>query len=160
MPKGVRILFKIFVFIEKSFAFVCRYLFAIRLQKTKYFGKALSSPVCSAKQSDLTDICAMCASSFNPLVPDAHHSEHSDKLTSSQKQTIRKELMINWRIFIFCTPGTNGLTAMCLFLINSPKFFKKCIDCTIVDNNPTQSSCLNLELSLEWRANYMYHTLK
>ena len=44
--------------------------------------------------------------SFNPLVRDAHYSERL-----FTKPTIRSQPMINWRIFIFCILGTNGLTA-------------------------------------------------
>ena len=45
---------------------------------------------------------------FNPLVPDVHYSERRDKLPSLHNKL--RQPMINWRIFIFCIPGTNGLT--------------------------------------------------
>ena len=49
---------------------------------------------------------------LNPLVPDAHYSERQDRLTNLfTKQSIRRQQMIYWRIFIFCIPGTNGLIA-------------------------------------------------
>ena len=48
---------------------------------------------------------------LNPLVPDAHYSERRDTLASLQnKPTIRSQQMINWWIFTFCIPGTNGLS--------------------------------------------------
>ena len=53
------------------------------------------------------DLLHMTLSCLNPLVPEAHKSERRDRLASFQ--TARRQPMINWRIFIFCIPGTNGL---------------------------------------------------
>ena len=38
---------------------------------------------------------------FNPLVPNAHNSDCQNRLS---------QFKANWRIFIFCTLGTNGLS--------------------------------------------------
>ena len=46
---------------------------------------------------------------FNPLVPDAHYSEHQDKPFSLQIQQLEVKFKVNLRIFIFGTLGTNGL---------------------------------------------------
>ena len=46
---------------------------------------------------------------INPLVPDAHYSEHQDKPFFLQIQRLEVDLKLDCRFLIFCTLGTNGL---------------------------------------------------
>ena len=46
---------------------------------------------------------------FNPLVHKAHNSECQIILFPLQIKPSKRQLKLNWRYFVFCTLGTNGL---------------------------------------------------
>ena len=46
---------------------------------------------------------------FNPLVPKAHNCECQNLLVPLQTKPEKVNLKLNWRIFIFCAFGTDGL---------------------------------------------------
>ena len=48
---------------------------------------------------------------FNPLVPKSHNSKSQNLLFPLQIKPVKVKLKLNWRIFIFCNLGTNGLKA-------------------------------------------------
>ena len=46
----------------------------------------------------------------NQLVPKAHNSDCQNLLFPLQIKLVKVNLKLNWRIFIFCNLGTNGLS--------------------------------------------------
>ena len=46
---------------------------------------------------------------FNPVVPKAHNCGCQNLLFPLQIKPVKINLKFNWRIFIFCPLGTNGL---------------------------------------------------
>ena len=53
---------------------------------------------------------------LNLLPHKSHYSEHWDK--PYRLETLRRQLMISWRIFTFCISGTNGLNWRIFTLIS------------------------------------------
>ena len=70
---------------------------------------------------------------WNPIVPKAHNSVCQNLLFPLQIQPVKVNLMLNFRIFIFCALGTNGLRIgdpQVLITLFIPCFWKQ-ISCII-----------------------------
>ena len=105
-----------------------------------------------------------CLMRFNPLVPDAAPRQTS----LFAIQTIWSQPIINWRIFIFCIPGTNGLTAVTIarqyklcsfrlsFLCKSSLKFQSAHRLEIFSTFTLSLVCWNCHHGL---TNYMCHRL-
>ena len=57
---------------------------------------------------------------FNPLVPKAHNGECQNLLLPLQIMPVK----VSYRIFIFCTLGTNGLRTISCSLVIAAKLRK------------------------------------
>ena len=51
---------------------------------------------------------------FNPIVPKAHNCECQNLIFPLQNKPVKVNFKLNWWIFIFATPGTNGLLKLLL----------------------------------------------